>query len=101
MAQPVLVIVDDNEDLLKQIQRDLEQKYGRRYQVVTASSGHEALMMLRRWREEGQRVAVVVADRKLSDMDGAEFLKRTRALFPDAKSALLTRLDRKSTRLNS
>jgi thioredoxin reductase (NADPH) len=91
MAKPIIVIVDENEDLLNQIQRDLEQKYGKSYQVITASSGHEALMMLRRWREEGQRVAVVVADRKLSDMDGPEFLKRARALFPDAKSALLTR----------
>ena len=75
MANPVLVIVDDNEDLLNQIQRDLERKYGRRYQVITASSGHEALMMLRRWREEGQRVAVVVADRKLSDMDGGRIFE--------------------------
>lgn len=91
MAKPILVIVDENEDLLNQIQRDLERKYGRSYQVITASSGHDALMMLRRWREEGQRVAVVVADRKLCDMDGPGFLKRARALFPDAKSALLTR----------
>ena len=91
MAKPILVIVDENQDLLNQIQRDLERKYGRSYQVITASSGHEALMMLRRWREEGQRVAVVVADRKLSDMDGPGFLKRALALFPDAKSALLTR----------
>ena len=91
MAKPILVIVDENEDLLNQIQRDLEREYGSSYQVITASSGHEALMMLRRWREEEQRVAVVVADRKLSDMDGPGFLKRARALFPDAKSALLTR----------
>lgn len=91
MAKPILVIIDENEDLLNEIQRDLERKYGRNYQVITASSGHEALMMLRRWREEGQRVAVVVADGKLSDMDGPGFLKRARALFPDAKSVLLTR----------
>src|SRR5689334_11029635 len=90
MAKPILVIVDENEDLLNQIQRALEQKYAGSYQVITASSGHEALMMLRRWREEGQRVAVVVADRMLSDRDGPGFLKRARALFPDAKSALLT-----------
>ena len=90
MAKPILVIVDENEDLLNEIQRDLELKYGKSYQVITASSGHEALMLLRRWSEEGQRVAVVVTDRKLSDMDGPGFLQRARALFPDAKSALLT-----------
>jgi thioredoxin reductase (NADPH) len=91
MAKPILVIVDENEDLLNQIQRDLERKYGKSYQVITASSGQEALMMLRRWREEGQRVAVVVADQELPDMDGPGFLKGARDLFPDAKSALLTR----------
>ncbi len=91
MAKPILVIVDENEDLLNQIQRDLERKYGKSYQVITASSGQEALMMLRRWREEGQRVAIVVADRELPDMDGAHFLKRAQAMFDDVKSVLLTR----------
>src|SRR5690349_12475424 len=91
MAKPILVIVDENEDLLNQIQRALEQKYGGSYQVITASSGHEALMMLRRLRDEEERVAVIVADRELPDMDGADFLKRARAMFDDAKSVLLTR----------
>jgi thioredoxin reductase (NADPH) len=91
MGKAVLLIVDDNPDFLKQIQRDLERKYGRRYRVITASSGREALMTLRRLREEEQRVAVIVADRKLPDMDGADFLKRARAIFDDAKSVLLTR----------
>jgi thioredoxin reductase (NADPH) len=82
MAKPILVIVDENEDLLNQIQRDLERKYGSSYQVITASSGHEALMMLRRWREEGQRVAVVVADRRAARYGWARIFEAGTGLIP-------------------
>jgi len=93
MGKPVLLIVEDNQDLLKQIQQDLERRYGRRYRVVTASSGEEALTTLRRLRDDGQRVAVVVADRKLPDVDGIEVLKQARTMFGAAKCAVLTSFD--------
>ena len=76
MGKPVLLIVDNNPDLLKQIQRDLERRYGRRYRVITASSGEEALATLHQLRKDRQRVAVVLADHKLRDMDGVELLKK-------------------------
>jgi len=39
MAKPVLLLVESNEEVLKQIQRDLERRYGRRYRVRAATSG--------------------------------------------------------------
>ncbi|HEX2931470.1 MAG TPA: FAD-dependent oxidoreductase [Candidatus Binatia bacterium] len=93
MGKPVLLIVDNNPDLLKQIQRDLERRYGRRYRVITASSGEEALATLHQLRKDRQRVAVVLADHKLRDMDGVELLKKARAIFEDAKCVLLTAFD--------
>jgi len=90
MGKPVLLIADNNQDLLKQIQRDLDRRYSRRYRVITASSGNEALALLRQLRNDKQRVAVVVADRRLPDVDGVKFLKQARAIFDDAKFAVLT-----------
>jgi len=90
MGKPVLFIVEDNQDLLKQIQRDLERRYGRHYRVVTASTGDEALRMLRKLKHDEEGVAVLVADRKLADVDGIEFLKQASSIFEDAKLAVLT-----------
>jgi thioredoxin reductase (NADPH) len=93
MAKAVLLIVEGNQDLLKQIQEDLEQRYGQRYRVLTASSANEALTTLRQLQEEKKPVAVILADQQLPDMDGVEFLKRARSMFEDAKCVLLVAFD--------
>lgn len=90
MAKPNILVVEDNEDLLKQIQRDLERKYGERYRVITASSGKDALNSLHQLKEGKGSIAVILADQKLPDMPGVELLAEARALFKDAKVALLT-----------
>ena len=90
MGKPVLLIVDHNEGLLKQIQRDLERKYGEEYRVITTSLGRDALTNLQQLRNEGSRVAIIFVDQLLSDMPVGEFLKKARAMFNDAKVAFLT-----------
>ena len=90
MRKPVLFIVEDNQDLMKQIQRDLERKYGEEYRVITTSSGRDALTNLQQLRHEGARVAIIFVDQLLSDMPVGEILKKARAMFNDAKVAFLT-----------
>lgn len=90
MANPVLLIVDSNQDLLRQIQRDLERRYGEGYRVITAASGRDALTRLQQLRNESQRVAIIVVDQLLADMDVGEFLNKAREIFNDAKVVLLT-----------
>jgi len=76
MAKPVLLLVESNEEVLKQIQRDLERRYGRRYRVRAATSGREGLEELRGLKEDDDLVALVLADYQLPDMSGIEFLSR-------------------------
>src|SRR5258705_3826064 len=90
MGKPVLLIVDSNKDLLKQLQRDLERRYGERYLVITALSGHDAMTSLQQLRNEDRRVAMILVDQLLLDMQVGEFLQKTRALFNDAKVVFLT-----------
>jgi len=90
MRKPVLFIVEDNQDLLKQIQRDLERKYGEEYRVITTSLGRDALTNLQQLRNEDALVAIIFVDQQLSDMPVGEFLKKARAMFNDAKVAFLT-----------
>jgi thioredoxin reductase (NADPH) len=62
MANPVLLLVESNEEVLNQIQHDLERRYGKRYRVLTANSAGEALKTLRGLNEQNEPVALVLAD---------------------------------------
>ncbi len=89
MTRPFLLILESNPATLQQMKRDLERKYGARYRIIEASSGSEALVTLRRLKEENEPVALILTDERLPD----EFLERARRLFKDARVALLTTFD--------
>ena len=89
MAKPVLFVVDDDEDTLQLIARDLERNYGRQYRVLTTRTGRDALRTLRRLKGRNEPAALVFADLRLTDMTGVEFLREAHNLFPDAKRVLL------------
>ncbi|MGH2805094.1 MAG: FAD-dependent oxidoreductase, partial [Thermoleophilaceae bacterium] len=64
-------------------------RYGSDYRVSCEGSALAALTKLERWRADGQPVALVLADQWMPDLTGEEFLARSKALFPDAKRAML------------
>ncbi|MDX2007873.1 MAG: FAD-dependent oxidoreductase [Meiothermus sp.] len=90
MAKPVIMTIDDDAQVLAAIAQDLRRKYGADYRIVRASSGMEALEALAQLKERGDAVALLLSDHRMPQMDGVEFLERSKALCPDAKRALLT-----------
>jgi thioredoxin reductase (NADPH) len=81
--------VDDNEDSLRLIARDLERNYGRQYRVLTALSGKDALRTLRQLKDRNESAALLLAGLRLPDMTGVEFLREANNLFPKARRVLL------------
>src|SRR5258706_2041833 len=90
MTKPVLLLVESNEEVLEQIQRDLERRYGKRYRVRAATSGREGLEELHGLKQDDDLVALVLADYQLPDMSGIEFLAQATAVYPQVKRGLLT-----------
>ena len=90
MPKPILFVVDDDEEELRLLERDLEREYGERYRVLGATSGREALKKLRQLKNNSEPVALLLADWRMPQMNGIEFLDQAVTLFPDAKRALLT-----------
>jgi thioredoxin reductase (NADPH) len=82
--------VDDDPAVSRAVARDLRRRYGQNYQILRASSGAEALETLREIKLRGGRVAVLLADYRMPQMTGVDFLEQAMDLFPNARRALLT-----------
>ncbi len=90
MAKPVLLTVDDDEQVLRSIERDLRKQYSKDYRIVRAGSGQEGLEALRQLKVRNEAVALLLADQRMPDLDGVGFLEQAQELYPDARRALLT-----------
>src|SRR3712207_7541202 len=90
MSRPAMVTVDDDPAVSRAVARDLRRRYGEDYQIIRASSGDEGLSALRELKLRGGRVAVLLADYRMPQMNGIDFLEQAMDLFPHARRALLT-----------
>jgi thioredoxin reductase (NADPH) len=72
------------------VARDLRRHYGERYRIVRAESGTDALETLNELKLRGDAVAVFVADYRMPQMSGIEFLEEAMDIYPVARRVLLT-----------
>jgi CheY-like chemotaxis protein len=90
VAKPAIITVDDDPQVLDAVQRDLRARYAAVYRIVGANSGPEALEALRSLKQRGDEVALIVADQRMPDMTGTEFLLAAAPTYPSARKVLLT-----------
>lgn len=90
MRKPVIITVDDDQDVLRAIERDLRKHYDEQYRVLRAESGQAALELLRRLQQRNEAVALLLVDHRMPQMNGVEMLVEAIRLFPTAKRVLLT-----------
>ena len=90
MANPAIIVVDDEPAVLRAVERELGGRYGTEYRVVAAGSGEEALDVLRRLALRESPVALLVVDQRMPGMTGIQLLAAALELVPDAKRVLLT-----------
>ncbi|HET6502922.1 MAG TPA: FAD-dependent oxidoreductase [Amycolatopsis sp.] len=89
MSGAVLVAVDEDADVLRDVERELRERYARHYRVLCLKSAHEALARLEDLAAAGEEVALVLSGQWLSGMTGSELLDRLRRLHPHAKRGLV------------
>ncbi|MFB0633294.1 FAD-dependent oxidoreductase [Streptomyces sp. AB3(2024)] len=89
-ARTVILTVDDDPGVSRAVARDLRRRYGATYRVVRAESGESALEALRELKLRGDLVAVILADYRMPQMNGIEFLEQALSVYPGARRVLLT-----------
>ena len=80
MSYKILIVDDEAANL-----RVLERLFRRQYEVVGATSGAEALELLR-----VHNVALIISDQRMPGMPGIEFLKRAAEMRPHTVRIILT-----------
>ena len=88
--KPVVLTVDDDSGVSQALTRDLRRQYAQRFRVVRAESGQQALDILRELRLADQEAALLLADHRMPNMTGVEFLEHSLELYPSTKRVLLT-----------
>ena len=89
-ALTAILTVDDDPGVSRAVARDLRQRYGGQYRIVRAESGAAALDALKELRLRGDEVAVILADYRMPQMNGVEFLEEAMQFYPAARRVLLT-----------
>src|SRR3954470_12831151 len=90
MSKPTILTVDDDPLVAAAITRDLVDRYGEQYRVISATSGKEALAVLVKIALRSDAVALIAADQRMPGMTGIELLEQSRTAAPTAKLLLLT-----------
>ncbi len=90
MALPIILTVDDDPEVSRSLARDLRQHYGEDYRIRRAESGPAALDAVKELKLRDDRVALLLADHRMPEMTGVEFLEQAREFYPNARRVLLT-----------
>jgi thioredoxin reductase (NADPH) len=89
-TRTAILTVDDDPGVSRAVARDLRRRYGQQHRIVRAESGESALDALRQLKLRGDLVAVILADYRMPQMNGIEFLERAMDIYPAARRVLLT-----------
>ncbi|NEB65005.1 FAD-dependent oxidoreductase [Streptomyces diastaticus] len=89
-TRTVIMTVDDDPGVSRAVARDLRRRYGATSRIVRAESGESALEALRELKLRGDLVAVILADYRMPQMNGIEFLEQAMDVYPGARRVLLT-----------
>jgi thioredoxin reductase (NADPH) len=57
MAKPALLILDDDAQVLRAVERDLRREYNEHYRILRGDSGLKGLETLAQLKERGETVA--------------------------------------------
>jgi thioredoxin reductase (NADPH) len=92
-AAPVILLVSSDTPVLAALEADLGRRFGNDTRIIGTDGPATALRRLAGIAERAEPVALLIADERLPEMTGIEFLTSAHALHPLAKRILLVERD--------
>ena len=71
-TKPVILLVDDDEQVLAAFGRDVRKRYRKDFRILSSDSPEEALETLTELGRRGTPIAMVIADQRMPGMTGVE-----------------------------
>ncbi|MBK6902370.1 MAG: FAD-dependent oxidoreductase [Saprospirales bacterium] len=90
MKLPYIILIDDDTQVLRAIQRDIKNGYRDDYKIIATESAIEALELIKELKLKNEVVALFITDQRMPEMEGVAFLEKAMEIFPEAKKILLT-----------
>jgi len=90
MKKPILFAVDDDQQVLRAVVRDIRNTFAKDYRILSTTSANEAIASLKELKNKNEVVALFLSDQRMPEMLGVDFLRQAREYFPTAKRVLLT-----------
>ncbi len=91
--RPAILLVSSDASVLKALHADLDRRFGNDTHIVAAGGAAVGLERSAALADEAAPVALLIADERMSEMTGVEFLTRAHAQHPMAKRILLVERD--------
>jgi thioredoxin reductase (NADPH) len=89
VPDPVLLAVDEDRDALREVERELHDRYVRHYRIECVDAMSDARALLEDVAAAGEDVALVLLGGRRGDLAGGDLLEDTRRLHPHALRAVL------------
>ena len=85
-----IVCVDDEEGILAALRQQLSARFGSECDIAVAKNAREALELIDDLQQDGEQLAVVIADQIMPGMKGVELLEEVHRRSPQTVKILLT-----------
>ena len=92
-SPPIIFLVSSDHPALWALTDDLERRFGNETRVVGATGADAGLARLAGFAATGESVALLIADQRMPELTGIQFLARAHELHPLAKRILLVERD--------
>ena len=93
MNKPILFLMATDIFLLEALESDLQRRFGNECRMVSEHSPQSGLDRLRVLAARNEPVALMIADHRMPEMTGVEFLVEAHAIYPNAKRILMVERD--------
>lgn len=86
----MILCVDDEPGVLETLKEQLLGFFASTHQVLTATSGEEALQLIHTVKGQGEIIELIITDQMMPGLKGDEFLKQAHGILPETMKILLT-----------